>query len=205
MGKLYVDENLVDRKETDHYYQQFAADFEKIPFDPLIQQLVGAYAKAPNSIFDVGSGPGALAKALQDEGFSVTCLDPVAEMIRRCREKGLDGVLGTLEKVDEQYQIVLAISSLIHVSYVDFKLALKQIHEKLLPGGKLIISMLIGDGEKMEDPLEKGCERYFKYYSEDELQKIFLEQGFRIVEEHARESNRMQKRFAIYVLEPFQS
>lgn len=195
----------MSREKNRQYYQKFASDFEKIPFNPLIQDLVDKYAKTPASILDVGSGPGALAKELQAAGFEVTCLDPVREMIDRCQEKGLKTILGTIESVELQYHMVLAISSLIHVPESEFLANLKLIREKLLPEGKLIISMLIGEGEHYEDPLKKGSERYFRYYSQDVLRSHFLLNGFRIVEEYERESGRMQKHFAVYVLESFQS
>ncbi len=187
---------------TQQYYDHFADDFEKIPFNPLIQELVGRLVETPGSLLDVGSGPGTLAQEMKQAGFAVTCLDPAPEMVRRCRGKGLKVVEGTLDHLDrkDRFQIVLAVSSLIHVPQKEFEEVLGIIGEHLIPEGKVVISMLLGAGEGMEDPLDKGVERYFKYYSKEELEAIFTSAGFQVIEEHEREVKRMRKRFAIYVL-----
>jgi len=187
---------------TQQYYDHFADDFEKIPFNPLIQELVGRLVETPGALLDVGSGPGALAQEMKKAGFAVTCLDPAPKMVQRCREKGLESIEGTLDHLDrkDRFQIVLAVSSLIHVTQKDFEAALGTIGDHLIPDGKVVISMLLGAGEGMEDPLDKGMPRYFKYYSKEELETLFTSAGFQVIEEHEREVKRMGKRFAIYVL-----
>ena len=58
---------------TIKYYDQFASDFEKIPFDKTIRGLFTQYAPSEDKklflVLDVGSGPGALANWIHQMGL----------------------------------------------------------------------------------------------------------------------------------------
>ena len=143
---------------TVDYYDKFADDFEKIPFDKTIQELFTAYSlkqeKKNINVLDIGSGPGTLANWIKHAGYQVTCLDPSKVMIGRCKQKGLGTIQSTLNNLEsnQQFHIILAISSLIHVSKADFRDHIKKIYHLLKPSGLFIISMLLGEGEGCEDP-----------------------------------------------------
>jgi len=191
-------------KITTDYYNQFSGDFAKIPFKETLLPFFSKHTSNPPicRVLDVGSGPGALAKWISDQGHEVTCLDPSIEMVKSCKEKGLHAVQGTLEdtKFDQEFQIVLAISSLIHVSKSDIENHMQIISKLLDSEGIFFISMLLGEGEKMEDPLKKGSDRYFNYFQETELEAIFRRAGLATVEKIAVESKKMNKKFALYAL-----
>jgi len=96
--------------------------------------------------------------------------------------------------------IALVISSLIHVPKRDFRNQIQKIISLLEPSGLIFISMLLGDGEKWEDPLGKGTDRFFSYFQKSELETIFKEEGLIILETRYVESRKMNKNFALYVL-----
>ncbi len=198
--------NLDFNFSTIDYYDKFADDFEKIPFDKTIQDLFTTYSpkteKGCINVLDVGSGPGSLANWINHAGYQVTCLDPSKEMVRRCKQKGLIAIQGSLDdlKTDQQFHTILAISSFIHVPKADFRDHIKKIYSLLSPSGLFFISMLLGEGEGCEDPLEKGVKRYFSYINNSDLVKIFTEELFSVLEVKKIEVKKMNKCFDIYVL-----
>ncbi len=94
----------------------------------------------------------------------------------------------------------LAISSLIHVPKSNFRNEIHKIANLLYPSGILLISMLLGEGETEEDPHDKGVKRHFSHFQKEELEAIFEEETFIILESKEVEVERMNKTFVIYVL-----
>ena len=190
--------------ETISYYDQFADDFEKIPFgDGLTNMFTTHVPQSPNlHVLDIGSGPGNLAEWISGQGHLVTCLDPSKEMVKRCKEKKLQAIVGTLDnlQVDQQFDIVLAISSLIHIPKIIFGDQIHKIVNFLSPSGLFFISMLVGDGEKYEDPLDKGADRHFSYFNKEELETTFRKEDLTILESKEIGGRQMNKTFALYLL-----
>jgi len=184
------------------YYGKFADDFEKIPFGSTIQQMLSVHTHEGKKVLDIGSGPGALGIFLEGEGYCVTCLEPSKEMATRCRQKGLKVIQNTLDglEVDEEFDVVLAVSSLIHVPKVKVVDQVQKIYYLMNQTGIFIISMLLGEGEGLTDPLNRGHDRYFNYFKESELVEMFESTGFSILEFKKIEVKKMNSFFGVYVL-----
>ncbi len=186
------------------YYNRFADDFEKVPFEEILPSF---FLKHTSSlpicpVLDVGSGPGAWGKWLSDRGYDVTCLDPSEQMVKRCKAKGLKTIQGTQEEVEftDTFPIIFALSSLIHVPKKYIENSIRTIAELLDSEGIFIISMLVGEGEKIEDPLNRGSKRYFNYFKEEELKSIFQSMNFSILDNVTVENEKMNKTFVLYAL-----
>lgn len=168
-----MDDAQID-KVNQACYDNRAHLWDRFPFPESLPQFVRQYAPHPlgNRVLDVGSGTGVLAKWLQDQGFDVLCLDPSSEMVRRCKEKGLQVVQGTIQnyRADGKFAMVFAILSLIHVPKAQFADQIKHLAELLPEKGILFLGMLEGKGEGFtEGP---AYPRFFAYYSPDEILKI---------------------------------
>lgn len=190
--------------ETVDYYDKFADDCEKIPFGDTLTNMFCTHVPGTHKlkVLDIGSGPGNLAKWISQQGHHVTCLDPSKEMVKRCKEKKLHAINGTLEnlEIDQQFDIVLAISSLIHIPKSVFRNQIHKIVDLLSPSGLFFISMLLGDGETYEDPLHKGTLRHFSYFTKEELNTIFAKENFAILETIEIKGMQMNKPFVLYLL-----
>lgn len=154
-------------------YDHCASTWDRFPFPHILPTMVKKHYHFPLSkkVLDVGSGTGILAKWLADEGFDVFCIDPSAEMVRRCKAKGLNIQQRTLQEYEPpiKFGMIFAILSLIHVPKEEFEDQIKKLANALEPQGLLFLGMLEGKGEGFfEGP---PYPRFFAYYSENEIRQ----------------------------------
>src|SRR5262249_15063257 len=104
--------------------------------------------------------------------FDVLCLDPSSEMVRRCRKKGLKILQTTFQEYSsqQQYAMVVAILSLIHVPKKDFPEQLTKIKAMLPKGGIFLLALIEGKGEGVQEDVS-DYPRYFAYYTPDEVRQ----------------------------------
>jgi SAM-dependent methyltransferase len=91
-------------------------------------------------LLDVGCGTGFMLEALQSR-YEVWGLDPSANAIKLCRQRGLTRVTqGSWEDIPSQtYDLIMFLDVLEHLS--DDRQALDQAAQRLKPGGKLLITV----------------------------------------------------------------
>lgn len=203
MSKTYNAEKKLILQKNKAYYNARVAHYERMPFAEILPPLIEKYKPQMPGFhaLDIGSGPGALAQWLSQKGFSVLCLDPSEEMIKRCQEKGLRTFLGTIQEftTNEKFDCICAISSLIHIKKDEIKEQLRKIAFLLNPQGLVFLSVLKGEGDSWADPEQVGIERFFSIFSPEEIAALF-EPEFEIVEVHERETRSTTMVFLIYVL-----
>lgn len=114
------------------------------------QSLVREYFSNTRPVLDIGCGFGRQAVWLAREGFAVTGLDTSAAFIEIARQLfHQTGLAGNFipanilkqEKINGGYLQVLLLDVLEHVAPGDRKKFLRNIHELMLPGGILILSL----------------------------------------------------------------
>ncbi len=137
-----------------------------------------------HTILDLGSGPGRDSKFFHDRGLRPLCLDISPEMVKLCREKGLEAMVGDLENLDFQeasFDGVWAYTSLLHMPKRNLPLVLSQVKRVLKPKGVFYIGMKEGDHEGwLESEKYGGVKRFFSLYSDEELRK-YLHEHFSIL------------------------
>ena len=103
-------------------------------------------------MLDIGSGPGALAAWISQQGYEVECIEPARKMAEKAKKRGLHVHTTTLQKfeTDTKFDIILAISSLIHISKAEMPDQMRKIALLLNPGSLFFASMLIGEKESLE-------------------------------------------------------
>lgn len=101
--------------------------------------------------------------------------------------------------MEQKFDYVLAISSLIHIPRVEMPLQMRKISKLLEKEGLAFVSFIEGVGEGYEDPTNKGKMRYFSKFSETELKET-LGLYFSIIEVHKIEVRKMNQLFLIFVL-----
>ena len=74
---------------------------------------------------------------------------------------------------ENTYDGIWANFSLLHATHSDFPSILKALHRALKPNGLFHLGMKIGEGSKRDK-----LDRYYSYYSQDELQHYLTEVGF---------------------------
>lgn len=136
------------------------------------------------NILDMGAGPGTHALYFKNKGFNVLCIDNSEEMIKLCKEKGLNAQLIDIENInfeDCTFDGIWAYASLLHLHKDKINNVLHEIKKMLVPSGIFGLSMKEGKKDGFEEKGEYAeGKRWFSYYEEKELKEI-LEKDFKII------------------------
>lgn len=89
-------------------------------------------------VLEVGTGGGALARRLMDEGIEVVGLDAREEAVREARTRGVDARHAEWPAFEEDgYEAILFTRSLHHIRPLEA--ALDRAEEVLAPGGRIVV------------------------------------------------------------------
>lgn len=149
-----------------------------------VQYLQNLQDEGLTSLLEVGAGTGQAAHFFQGAGLEVVCTDLSPEMVRLCREKGLEAYEMDFLKLDFQdgrFDGLFAQNCLLHVPKKDFADVLQEIRRVVRPEGLIFIVMHGGrssEGVREEDFYEP--KRFYALYTDDELRRI-LERFFLIL------------------------
>ncbi len=136
------------------------------------------------SLLEIGAGTGQAAHFFQSAGLEVVCTDLSPEMVRLCREKGLEAHemdFLRLDFPDGHFDGLFAQNCLLHVPKEDFADVLREIRRVVRPGGLIFIVM--HGGRSFEGVREKDFyepKRFYALYADDELRSI-LERFFQVL------------------------
>lgn len=167
-------------KKFDEKFQRRFDDFIRPEADEFLKHLAG------KKILDLGSGAGNHAKYFQNKGYNVLCIDLSEEMVNLCGEKGLRAEVMDMENLilpERSFNGVWAYTSLIHIPKRDVPRAVEEIFKVLKSGGVLGLAVKEGTGEGLEaDERYPGTERWFSYFTNDEIKQLF-ENSFELISE----------------------
>jgi ubiquinone/menaquinone biosynthesis C-methylase UbiE len=133
------------------------------------------------NLLEIGAGTGNDAKLFSDNGYEVTCIDLSSEMIRFCKEKGLNAKVMDFYELgfpDNYFDAVYALNCLLHVPKYEIDKVLMEIHRVLKPDGIFFLGLY--GGEDSEGVWENDwCEpkRFFAFRSDATIQ-ILVKQYF---------------------------
>ena len=154
------------------FYNTCGDEFDKIPFGHILPQLLSKYfLNSKSQILEIGSGAGALAQRLSSLGCEMICLEPAEKPAKSASQKGLKVVPVRFQDypLEQQFDAVIAISSLIHIPKTELPAQIKRIAGCLKSEGLFIASFLMGEGEGIEDPTAKGKQRFFSKQTLEEI------------------------------------
>lgn len=153
------------------------------------------------NILDVGCGSGYKSKYMFDKGFNVEGIDFSEEMIKFSKEKYNEinfEVLDVydLDKLNKKFDGIFSQSVLMHLPKKDIINILEKIKSKINENGLIYLTMPEIKENGIEEEIRKEndygyeYERFFSYYSRDELINYFKELGLKIVYEGIVSSGR---------------
>lgn len=82
-------------------------------------------------MLELGAGAGYDSLFFMQSGFDVTAVDLSDEMVKKCREKGVEAFeldFYNLSSLDRKFDCVYAINSLLHVPKADLRHVLQEIN-----------------------------------------------------------------------------
>ena len=88
-------------------------------------------------LIDFGAGIGTFSKRLRTAGYNVTCVEPDPLQKRRLEEQGFDTLENITGVADNSVSFVFSLNVFEHIQ--DDVVALREIRQKLKPGGTLLI------------------------------------------------------------------
>lgn len=177
----------MDRKTIDTY-NTLAHDYdtETIEFwETFPRSFLDKFVElSGKKILNEGSGPGRDGLLLKDAGKEVVCLDASEEMIKLSRERGLESVLGSFEKLpflDNSFDGVWAYTSLLHIPKPEMGAALREMHRVLKPQGYFALGLIEGDTEEYKLSSGVSLPRLFSFYQKEEVEKLCKDAGVELV------------------------
>jgi SAM-dependent methyltransferase len=137
---------------------------------------------------DIGCGPGHIARFLSDLGLDVLGVDISQAMVEVARRlnPGLvfeRGDMLCLQFPDNTFAGIAAFYSVIHIERSRLPQALEELFRVLAPGGRLLASFHVGEGEiHREEFLGRNVSFHASFFGIEEMSADLVEAGFLIEE-----------------------
>ncbi len=168
-------ENAVSYNQNPAYHEdKFRKHFEEYAL-PDVQRFVSEL-KGPK-VLDAGCGPGIYLEYFREQGVEALGIDLSEGFLERCIQKGLN-----VRKMDMEqpllypysYDGIWAHAAIMHIPRSRVPQLVQTWAKLLKPNGLLFVSAKEGVDEGFE-PAENGdnTKRWFTYFSEEELIKLF--------------------------------
>jgi SAM-dependent methyltransferase len=169
---------MTDQKTIAVYDSQIDNYVDIINQQPVDQILLEFISKfEPNDyVLDLGCGPAISSAIMRENGLRVDPTDASREMVNLANKTfNIDARQALFEDIDANgiYDGIWANFSLLHATDIEFPSILQMLHQTLRPKGILHIGMKIGQGS-----IRDKFDRFYSYYSEDELRGYLSKAGF---------------------------
>jgi len=159
-------------------------------------------------VFEIGSGDGSNAKYIEELGYKVIASDIADGFINEINSKGLKLIRfnALKDEFTEKYCSVFCWRVFVNFTKEDASIVLKKVYNVLEDGGLFIFNAMnreIRDVDEewvdFSNEYHMGAERYYKYFSEKELNEIIAETGYKIYNFH-KEGGESNNKWLVYVL-----
>ncbi len=159
-------------------------------------------------VFEIGSGDGSNAKYIEKLGYEITASDIADDFIDAISSKNLKTIkFNVLEdEFTEKYFAVFSWRVFVHFTKEDAIEVLQKVYNTLEDDGLFIFNAMnceIKDVSEewvdFSNEYHMGAERYYKYFSEEELNEIITTIGYQISNFH-KEGGENNNKWLVYVL-----
>jgi SAM-dependent methyltransferase len=174
----------VAEEYTSHFFDELSSK----PFDRSLLAKFAQLTPEGRPVCDVGCGPGHIARFLSDLGADVLGVDISPAMVTIAR--GLNPTLAfeqgdilRLQFPDASFAGIAAFYSIIHIERSRLPQALEELFRVLAPGGRLLASFHVGEGEiHREEFLGRNVSFHATFFGIEEMTVNLAEAGFLIEE-----------------------
>ncbi|MCK5248012.1 class I SAM-dependent methyltransferase [Candidatus Bipolaricaulota bacterium] len=149
-------------------------------------------------LLEVGAGTGRDGRFFADEGCNVTCIDLSPEMVRFCRDKGLEALVMDVAELsfeDESFDAVYSFNSLLHLPKDELPGVLQEIRRVLRREGLFYLGTYGGfNHEGIHEGDDHDPPRFFSFYDDEQL-KCVVRELFGILDFRSIDMNERDPRF----------
>lgn len=127
-------------------------------------------------ILDLGCGSGDHSIYFKEQGLDVTAIDLSEEMIKLCKEKGVNAFVKDIENLDfeeKSFDGIWSVTSLLHIPKSKLKSVIEKLNLILKDEGILYVCVKEGEGERLIEDKSGNTSRFFAFWKEEELIKLF--------------------------------
>ena len=169
---------MADKKTISVYDSQITEYVEcinKQSVDKILMDFISRFERN-DFILDLGCGPAVSSAVMREHGLRVDPVDASVEMVKLANEKFDIGARQALfEEVAGRglYDGIWANFSLLHATREELPNILRLLYESLKSNGIFHMGMNIGQGSGRDK-----FDRFYSYYSEDELRVFLKNAGF---------------------------
>jgi SAM-dependent methyltransferase len=134
-------------------------------------------------ILELGSGFGADADYMEEQGYWVVCTDAVPEFVDILQDREFTAYdLNVLtDDLPERLDMVYASAVLLHFTREETAMVLRKVYASLVDGGRFAFSLKQGNGEGWSEE-KLGEPRYFCYWQAEEIQQLLNDAGYTGIE-----------------------
>ena len=161
-----------------------------------------------SKIFEIGSADGSNAKYIESLGYQVTASDIAEDFIKEINKKGLNSINFNILKDEftEKYSAIFCWRVFVHFTKEDIEIILQKIYDALENNGLFIFNAMNREIRTVDEEwvdfsneYHMGAERYYKYFTEKELNEIIVKVGYQIYNFH-KEGGENNNKWLVYVL-----
>lgn len=158
--------------------------------------------------FEIGCGDGSNSEYIKNLGYDITASDVADDFINSAKSKGVKTIkFNVLEdEFPDKYSFVFCWRVFVHFTKEDALEIIKKVYDALDDGGIFIFNAINRETRDVDDewvdfPNEyhMGVERYYKYFSKEELDENISKTNFQIQDFH-KEGGDNSDKWLVYVL-----
>lgn len=178
---------------ADEYVRRIFHELDDKPFDRELLSRFARRVQGRGPVYDLGCGPGHVARYLHEHGVSVTGVDLSTGMVERARElnPGIEFRQGDMRSLDvksESLAGIVAFYSIVHFAPGALCAVFAELHRVLARGAPLLLAFHIGSGSvHLSEWWGHEVAVDFTFFEPEAVKATLEEVGFQIVEALERE------------------
>jgi SAM-dependent methyltransferase len=178
---------------ADDYVQRIFHELADKPFDRELLNRFAQRVRGQGPVYDLGCGPGHVARHLHEQGVSVTGVDLSSGMIQRAQELNPEiqfrqGDMRSLDVESESLSGIVAFYSIVHFAPDALAAVFRELHRVLAPGAPLLLAFHIGnESVHLSEWWGHEVEVDFFFFDPEAIKTRLQESGFQIAEAQERE------------------
>ena len=142
-----------------------------------------------SSLLEIGAGPGKDSLYFKEQGLNTFSIDLSPEMIKLCKEKGLNSEVMSFYNLNfpnNHFDSIYSLNCLLHVPKKDIKRVLNEIKRVLKPSGLFYLGVYGGENsEGVWEGDHYTPKRFFSFYEDktliELLSELFIIEYFELV------------------------